>query len=192
MAGNDPFVAEYNLRDATKTGILWNDITFGVQEFRNSSGLILTGATTPIIVNSNSANCVRWAANVANAVTFTVDVPGDYNEVADKARLQLKLFKSTAGNAAILMGLDVVIVRAGSAVPGISTSITSPPAISDATTPSIWDCSVSGLGLKGKDSVTFTITPAAHDTCVIDLFGGRFRYIGGTSLYNETDRYATS
>lgn len=203
MAGSDPFVAEENARDAIRKGLLWVDRTFGPQDFRLSTGLILTGATTPIVAqqtvtdtpggNSNASNLIRWAANDAAAITLTVDLPGDYNETVDKLHLRLKLWKSTAGNLAINMNgalgavRNAVVVSASTVAVKFATAV----AISDAVSPSILDLDFSGNSLKGKDSMTFKITPDAHDTCVIDLYGACLRYIGGTSIFNESDRYAS-
>lgn len=202
MAGNDPLVCEFNMRDAIKSGVLWRDRTLGVQDIRNSAGLILTAGTTPIIAqqtltNAASAtttiNAIRWATSVVNAITFTIDLPGDYNETADLCHLRLKIFKSTPGDAAINLNCVWGVVRAAVdyTTAAIVTTAT-PVAISDATTPSILDFAMSGKGLKGKDSISFLITPDAHATAVIDLYGGMLRFIGGTALFNETDRYATA
>lgn len=201
MAGNDPLVAEYNERDAVKAGVLWRDRVLGVQDIRLSTGLILTGGTTPIIAqqtvtdtgaNNSPFNIVRWAAGDAAAITLACEVPGDYNETIDKLHLRLKVWKSTAGNTGIAMTGVMAAVRNGVDVTASTVLVVSnAPVISDAVTPSILDFDFSGDSLKGKDSLCFKITPDAHNTCVIDLYGATLRYIGGTSLFNETDRYAS-
>lgn len=191
MAGQNPLVAEITARDSTKGEcLLWQDMDIGLTEFRDSSGLNLTGATTPIIVNSTNQNLVRWAAGVANPVTFTKRLPGDYNETQDKMHLRLKLLKSTPGDVGAKITVTVNLARAGLAL-GIALVTTPSGTISDSTSPSDLDIDCSSLALKGKDDLTFTLTPDAHATAVIDLFGGCLRYGGGLSLYNETDRYAT-
>lgn len=192
MAGNDPLVAEANARDSVKgSALLWRDIPISLSAFRNSSFLILTAATTPVVGTSSGQHRIRWAAADAAAILLSFDIPGDYNPVQDKFYLDLKLVKSTSGNAAAAtIGGATSIARAGSAnaIGTVSPSET----ISDDVTPTIASLDFSGSGFYGKDTIGITITPGAHDTCVIDLYGARVRYSGGLSLYSETDRYASS
>lgn len=189
MAGNDPLVAEFNERDAAKAGVLWRDRVMCISDVRTSAGLIPTGATTPIIVNSGGANFIRWAAGVANAITVTLDIPGDYNEVIDKLHVRLKAFKSTGGDVGMVVTGAAAYMR-DAAVAATAGSVSPTAAVPD-TLSGIMDLNFSGSSFKGKDSITFTLTPDAHATAVVDLYGITVRYIGGTSLYNETDRYAS-
>lgn len=192
MAGHNPLVAEQTARDSAKTGtVLWRDLVLGAYDVRTSAGLILTGATTPLMVNSNGNSFVRWAANDAAAATFTFVLPGDYNHLIDKCYARLSLWKSTAGNLGITMGGAYNQIRAGTAIPVAAIDITA-VAISDATTPSILNLDFSGASFRAKDSMTFRLTPAAHDTCVIDLYGITIRYSGGLSLFDETERYSST
>jgi len=191
MAGNNPLVAEHTARDASRGGVyLWRDNPIDLGAVRTSAFLNLTGATNPIVGTGSGQHYIRWAANDAAAITFSADIPGDYNEVLDKFYLRLKLIKSTGGNTSATISGATSISRAGSA--NASGTVAPSATVSDDATPTILTLDFSGSSFKGKDSIGFTITPGAHDTCMYDLYGISFRYAGGLSLYNESDRYATS
>lgn len=199
MSGHNPLNAELEARDSVKQGGIWKDISLPFPHCLTTAGQILTGATTPLITTSSTRPVVRWAAGDAAAVVLTFDIPADYDEFSDALEIRLKLAKSTAGNAAdTTIAAAAYITRATLALPS-SVAAARTPLISDETTPSIlilpftrnndgYASVAKTRQFKANDTLSVTLTPSAHATAVIDLFGIRVRYKGGLSMYNAEDR----
>lgn len=198
MAGHNSLVAEETARDSAKKGGLWRDAVLPFPHCFNTDGQVLTGATTPLITKVSSRPIIRWAANDAGVITMSFCIPGDYDEFSDALELRLKVLKSTAGNAAGTMSANAYITRDGVALPSAVAAAVA-PIISDGTTISTiifpWTRNNTGYAtvaktskFKANDELTILVTPAAHDTAVIDCYGARVRYKAGLSMYYPQDR----
>lgn len=198
MSGHNPYAAEATARDSVKQGGLWRDAVLPFPACATTAGLVLTGATTPLIAVVSSRPIIRWAANDAAVLTISFNIPADYDEFSDALELRLKVLKSTAGNAAGTMSANAYITRDGVALPA-AVAAAQAPIISDGTTISTitFPFTRNNTGyatvakvaqFKANDQLTILVTPAAHDTAVIDCYGARIRYKGGLSMYHAIDR----
>lgn len=138
---------------------------------RNSTGLGLSGATTPIIEISSSALRISWVANDSAAVNLTIPIPADYCEDerdgADHFKIILLMKMGGATDTPTISG-DGVIERKAVAQTALDADAS---AAVTGTTLAEYEIDLSGQGFKAGDAVTINLTPGAHTTDALYLYG---------------------
>lgn len=158
--------------------------------WRNSSLLILTAGTTPIIEVSTNEGRIRWAASDSAAIFTVCKVPGNFSDV-HKELVYIGKFLETGGTDTIVVTMTIYARAAGGALKGPFTATAT--LTKSGTNPQelIFDFAeqaASLLYILPDDELTVSITPSAHTTDALTFYGGQFRLRENAALTNANDR----
>lgn len=140
---------------------------------RTAAGLVLTGATAPSVqALETNALGVQAAASSNVLGSFVFELPGDYDNVADKLEIVVKAVSGGATDTPTL-NATAYSKRAGVALTSALTSVAS-AAIS--ATASAVTIKLSGNSLQGGDTLTINLVSGAHTTDTVSIFSVAVHY----------------
>jgi len=167
-------------------------IPIPLQTIRDATGQNLTGSTTPIIELSSAAFRIRWAASDSAAVNISIPVPGDYldkrNDPDKSDHFKIILLVAMGGGTdAPTILADGVRHRAAETIDALDADASA--AVSGTPLQEV-ECDLSRQDIRSNDAVTINLTPGAHTTDALLLYGAWFEYRSGWTMADQAKRDA--
>lgn len=182
MPGENAAVLNQTIFESSVTDGFMQDYPLPLGAFRLSTGLILTGATNPLIGSAVSSMVpIQWASGNSADLLIQTTLPGEYDYTSSVEKFQLIL---QINNLDVASTIDATaqLCRAGTA---ITTAVASDAAqtltASDAVgTTQLVKITWSRTATQAKrfrpgDGISFVITPGTHASAAINLFGATLR-----------------
>lgn len=163
---------------------------FSLADLRNTDGSAIGAIGAGdfgLAAAETNGLALKWNASDATAFTLNLALPGDYD--GDKDSLKLRLFAQSAGDTDT-PALDATVYRKRA---GAALSADLDPTISDAVPNNtakggVVEINVSGKSCQPGDVLHVTVTPGAHTTDALFLYGLTLRYRSNLVLTNPDER----
>lgn len=160
--------------------------------FSDGSTLTTSLATNAgFAMGETNALVLSWAATKVVPAGYSFVIPGDYDESADDLRVRF-LGQMSGATDAIALTINAYRKRAGAALTAdqgpFTTKGTDNVAATFTNTSSIRHIDMNGKSNRANDIITLKITPPAHNTDAISIYGVVVRYKSNLALYTESDR----
>lgn len=195
MPGHNPLALNQTIFESEGTGGFMRDYPLPLGSFRLATGLIMTGATNPLI-GAAVSSCIpiQWAAADSTALLVQASLPGEYDSASEVEKFQLVL---AVNNLDVASTIDATaqLIRAGTA---ITTAVASDGAqtltAADATGVTqlvkiTWSRTpTQAKRFRAGDGIQFLITPGTHASAAINLFGAILRVRVNACLTDKTLR----
>lgn len=147
-----------------------------ISDLRTTGGLVLTGATGPLVAAlETNALGVQVAAGTTAAGSFNFIVPKDYDKTADELRINV-LCNSAGDTNVPTLTATAYRKRAGAALTAALT-VTASAAIPNNTTKAAERTVIlTGNLLQAGDAVTINLVTGAHATDAVNIYGVEVQY----------------
>jgi hypothetical protein len=164
--------------------------SFGPYDFSLATGLAITGATAPSIGNTET-NAIALTAAASSALlgSLVVEVPKDYDTVADEFKINLLVVSGGTTNTPVL-NASVYRKRAGVALTAALTTVASAAIPISTAFAAERTISVSGNSLQPGDVLTINLTAGAHTTDSVILYNAEVQYKSSIVFSNFNARTA--
>lgn len=189
---NDEITINRTLADGKADRGYTEDFPIGLADLKTSALLTLTAGTTPVIEVSSNVGRITWAATVVNAAGYATKLPGQFAVHARENRLELvaDFDRNAVADGAVTL-TATIYAKSPDGNKGVFTA-TATLAASTGTQRLVFrfndGLDASSNQLAPGDSITMAITPAAHGSDAIYLYGLAWRWNRNSTLTSTTDR----
>lgn len=159
-----------------------------VADLRTVAGLVLTGATGPLVANvETNALVVQVAASTTPAGSFIFEIPKDYDTVSDELKINI-LVNSNGNTDTPTLTCTAYNKRAGAALSAALTVKAISAAVPSSTVKAAErTIDLSGNSLQPGDVLTINLVTGAHTTDAINIYSVETQYKGAIvfSVFNN-------
>lgn len=124
---------------------------------------------------------LAWAAAKVVAAGYNFSLPLDYDKTNDYLRIKIKCKMAGSTNTP-----TIAVAAYKDSAP---TTDLAPAAITALSSTAVWkEINLDSKGLAGGDVIHFNLTPAAHGTDALEVYGIKIEYKSDLVAYDMDDR----